>query len=60
MITRFTEITNSLVALRKEYTQVEKLRKVLRALTLDWEKKTTAFEEANDLSTISLEILLVI
>ena len=29
MIIRFTDITNSLVALGKKYTQVEKIRKVL-------------------------------
>ena len=39
MITRFTDITNSLASLRKEYTQVEKVRKVLRALTSDWRRK---------------------
>ena len=33
MVTRFHDITNSLVTLGKEYTQVEKVRKVLRALT---------------------------
>ena len=48
MITRFTDITNSLASLGKEYTQVEKIRKVLCALTSDWEKKTTIIEEAND------------
>ena len=55
MITRFTDITNSLAFLGKEYTQVEKVHKILRAPTPDWEKKTTAIEEANDLSTMSLE-----
>ena len=55
MVTRFTDITNSLASLGKEYTQVEKVRKILRVLTSDWEKKITAIEEANDLSTISLE-----
>ena len=54
MITRFTDITNSLVALKKEYTQVEKVRKILHALTSDWEKKTNAMEGANNLSTMSL------
>ena len=58
MITRFIDITNSLVALGKEYTQVEKVRKVLRALTSDWEKKITAIEETNDLSTISSKNLI--
>ena len=57
MVTRFTDITNSLASLGKEYTQVEKVRKILRALTSDWEK-TTAIEEANDLSTMSLENLI--
>ena len=52
MVTRFTDIINSLVGLGKEYTQVEKVRKILRALTSDWEKKTNAIEEANDLSTL--------
>jgi len=33
MDTRFTDITNSLASLGKEYTQVEKVRKILRALT---------------------------
>ena len=41
IITRFTGITNSLVALGKKYTQVKKVRKVFRALTSDWEKKIT-------------------
>jgi len=55
MITRFIDITNSLVSLGKEYTQVEKVRKVLRTLMFNWEKKTTAIEEGTDLSTMTLE-----
>ena len=54
----FTDIINSLIALGKFYTQVEMVRKLLRALTSDWEKKTTAIEEANDLSTITVENLI--
>ena len=57
MITRFTDITNSLIALGKHYTQVEMVRKVLRALTPEWENKTTVIEEANDLLTLTLENL---
>ena len=49
MVTRFTDITNSLSSFENEYTQVEKVRKVLCALASDWEKKTTAIEEANNL-----------
>jgi len=58
MVTKFTDITNSFVALRKKYTHDEKIRKILCALTSDWEKKTTTVEEANDLSTISFENLI--
>jgi len=58
MVTRFTDITNSIASLGKEYTQVKQIRKILRALTSDWEKKTTAIEEANDLSAMSLENLI--
>jgi FtsZ-binding cell division protein ZapB len=58
MFTRFTDIINSLIALGKVYTQVEMVRKLLRALTSDWEKKTTAIEEANDLSTLTVENLI--
>ena len=54
MFTRFTDIINSLIALGKVYTQVEMVRKLLRVLTSDWEKKTTAIEEANDLSTLTV------
>ena len=39
MVTRFTDITNSLVALGKTYTQVEMTRKVLQALTREWERR---------------------
>ena len=52
MFTRFTDITNSLIGLGKTYTQVETIRKILRSLTPQWEKKVTAIEEANDLSTL--------
>ena len=58
MVTRFTDITNSLASLGKEYTQVKKVRKILCALTSDWEKKTTGIEKANDLSIMSLENLI--
>ena len=33
------------------------VRKVLRALISEWEKKTTAIEEANNLFTLTLENL---
>src|SRR5436853_5243409 len=58
MISRFTDITNTLIGLGKTYTQVEMVRKILLALTSEWEKNVTAIEEANDLSTLSVENLI--
>src|SRR3954470_10883826 len=58
MYTRFIDITNSLIGLGKTYTSVECVRKILLALTSDWEKKVIAIEEANDLSTLSVENLI--
>ena len=54
-ITRFTDITNSLVALGKEYIQVKMARKIQRAPTPELKKKITIIEKANDLSTLILE-----
>src|SRR5436853_5953610 len=34
------------------------VRKILLALTSEWEKKVTVIEEANDLSTLSVESLI--
>ena len=58
MFTRFSEITNSLQALGKGYPQSDLVRKILRSLTPEWEKKTTAIEEAKDLSNYSFEDLI--
>src|SRR5436190_8595777 len=58
MYTRFIDITNSLIGLGKIYLDVELVRKILLALTSEWEKKVTAIEEANDLSTLSVENLI--
>src|SRR3954464_10344951 len=58
MYTKFTDITNSLISLGKTYEQVELVRKILLALTSEWEKKVTAIEEAKDLSTLSVENLI--
>src|SRR4051812_32853272 len=58
MYTRLTDITNSLIGLGKTYSSVDCVRKILLALTSDWEKKVTALEEANDLSTLSVENLI--
>ena len=44
MFTIFSKITNSLQYLGKDYTQSDLVRKILRSLTPDWKKKTTAIE----------------
>lgn len=58
MHTRFTEIINSLKALGKDFSKGEMTRKILRSLTEDWEEKTTAIEEAQDLTKLSVEELM--
>ena len=58
MYTHFTDITNSLQSLGKEYTQTDQVRKILQSLTNDQEKKTTTIEEAKDLSTMTLQQLM--
>ena len=59
MFTRFTEITNNLDSLGKSFTNVEKVRKILRCLPKEkWGPKVTAIEEAQDLTTLPLDDLL--
>ena len=57
MVTRLTDITNTLKYLGKTYSQFDLVRKVLRCLTPEWENKTTTIEEVNDLTTLPLEEL---
>ncbi|CAH9086338.1 unnamed protein product [Cuscuta europaea] len=57
MVTRFTNIINELSALGKDITVEDQVRKVMRSLPSAWKPKTTAIEEAKDLSTMTLEDL---
>ena len=58
MIARFTEVTNALEGLGKDILQhIEKVLKVLGALTPKWAGKMTAIEESNDLTKYTLEEL---
>ena len=57
MFTRFTDIINGLNSLGETYSQADKVKKVLRSLTSDWERKTTAIEEAQDLNKLTLDDL---
>ena len=58
IFTRFNEITNPLQSLGRGFSPSDKVRKILRSLTPEWEKKTTAIEEAKDLSNYSHENLI--
>lgn len=58
MFTRFTEIVNNLKNLGKVYSESEQVHKIIASLTEEWDKKTTAIEEAKDLDKMSLEDLM--
>ena len=58
MYTRFTIIVNSLKSLGEKITNEKMVKKILRSLTKDWKTKTTAIEEAKDLSTLTIDDLI--
>ncbi|MQM15358.1 hypothetical protein Taro_048305 [Colocasia esculenta] len=57
MYSRFTDITNGLAGLGKNYEMGDMVRKILRSLPASWTPKATAIKEANDLRRMSLEKL---
>jgi len=57
MFTRFTIITNDLALFDKNLGEEERVRKVLRSLPKEWRNIRTTIEEANDLSTMTIETL---
>ena len=57
MYCRFNDIIKDLEVLEKEYTLGEKNRKILNALSKEWENKVTAIEEAKDLNSMPIESL---
>ncbi|MQL78381.1 hypothetical protein Taro_010811 [Colocasia esculenta] len=58
MHSRFTDITNGLAGLGKNYDMGDMVRKILRSLPASWTPKVTAIEEASDLRRMSLEKLI--
>ena len=54
----FTIIVNSLKSLGEKITNEKMVKKILRSLTKDWKTKTTAIEEAKDLSTLTIDDLI--
>ena len=58
MYCRFQEIVHSLMALGKTYSEEDQVRKILNSLTSDWDQKTLAIEEANEISEMKIEELI--
>ncbi len=48
---------NNLKALKKEYDEEEKVRKIIKSLPSDWKAKRMAVEEAKDLSKLKVDEL---
>ena len=58
MYTRFGKIVNPMKNLGIKLKEEQLVRNVLRSLTSDWSSKTTAIQEAKDLSILSLDDLI--
>ena len=58
MYSRFQDIVHSLIALGKNISEEDQVRKFLNSLTSDWDQKTLAIEEANNVSTLKIEELI--
>src|SRR5574338_505254 len=58
MYCRFQDIVHSLIALGKSFSKEEQVRKILNSLTPEWDQKTLAIEEANDISLMKIEELI--
>ncbi|GKA19330.1 hypothetical protein Tco_0699245 [Tanacetum coccineum] len=56
---RFNTIISSLKALDEAFSSKNYVRKFLRALHLKWRAKVTTIEESNDLTSLSLDELIV-
>ncbi|XP_057975977.1 uncharacterized protein LOC131163401 [Malania oleifera] len=58
MFTHSTHITNGLKALGREYSMENNVHKVLHSLLASWLAKSTAIEEAKDLSKVTFDELI--
>ncbi|XP_065874726.1 PWWP domain-containing protein 3-like [Euphorbia lathyris] len=58
MNARFTNIINELKRLGKNFTEEEKVKKILRSLPKSWQAKKTPVEEAQDLTTYKYDELI--
>ena len=58
MYSRFQDIVHSLISLGKEFFEEDQVKKILNSLTPEWDQKTLAIEEANDISILKIEELI--
>ncbi|KAL3527708.1 hypothetical protein ACH5RR_012364 [Cinchona calisaya] len=58
MYCRFNDIIKDLETLSKEYSLGEKNRKILNAISKEWDAKTIAIEEAKNLNLMPIESLI--
>ncbi|GAB2299672.1 hypothetical protein Dimus_038576 [Dionaea muscipula] len=58
MYARFTKIMNSLKGFGKNYSQEDKVKKILRVLPKAWSPKVTAIQECKNLKTLSIDTLI--
>ncbi|GAB2284085.1 hypothetical protein Dimus_039645 [Dionaea muscipula] len=58
MYARFTKIMNSLKGFGKDYSQEDKVKKILRVLPKAWRPKVMAIQECKNLKTLSIDTLI--
>ena len=58
MYSRFQDIVHSLISLGKAISEEDQVRKILNSLTPEWDLKTLAIEEANNISTMKIDELI--
>jgi hypothetical protein len=58
MFSRFQTLVSGLQILKKSYSTVDHVNKILKSLPSRWRPKVTAMEEARDLNTLSIEDLI--
>ena len=58
MYTRFTDIVNTLGALGKNFSNSEKVKKMIRSFPKEWRPTRTAIEEAKNLNTLPINDLI--
>ena len=58
MYSRFQDIVHALISLGKKITEEDQVRKILNSLPSEWDQRTLAIEEANDISIIKIEDLI--